>query len=78
MRKKKKKPQDKCLFTYANLCPHTVHGYLRTIIGPKREEVAGHHRGTHNEELCNLYASPNIIRPIKSRMRWVGHVEHKD
>jgi len=29
----------------------------------------------HNEELCNLYTSPNIIRVIKSRrMTWVGNV----
>ena len=29
----------------------------------------------HNEELSDLYCSPNIVRMIKCRrMRWVGHV----
>jgi len=46
---------------------------VRRISGPKREKVAGGWRRLHNEELHNLYASPTIIRVIKSRsMRWVG------
>ena len=28
----------------------------------------------HKEELNDLYSSPNIVRVIKSRMKWVGHV----
>jgi hypothetical protein len=38
---------------------------LRRISGSKREEVGGGQRRLHNEELHNLYASPNIIRVIK-------------
>jgi hypothetical protein len=39
----------------------------RRIFGPKREEVAGEWRRLHNEELHNLYSSPDIIRVIISR-----------
>jgi hypothetical protein len=40
---------------------------LRRISGPKREEVEGGWRRLHNEELHNLYGSPNIIRVLRSR-----------
>jgi len=47
---------------------------LRRIFGPKRNEVTGEWRKLNNGELNDLYCSPNIVRVIKSRMRWEGRV----
>jgi len=48
---------------------------LRGIFEPKRDEVTGEWRKLHNEELNDLYCSPNVVPVIKSRiMRWAGHV----
>ena len=48
---------------------------LSRIFGPKRDEVTGEWRQLHNEELNDLYSSPNVVRVIKSRrIRWARHV----
>ena len=40
---------------------------LRRIFGPRSDEIKGDWRRLHNEELNDLYCSPNIVRVIKSR-----------
>ena len=48
---------------------------LRRIFGPRRDEATGEWWRLHNEELNDLYSSPNIVRVIKwRRMRWAGYV----
>jgi len=50
---------------------------LRRIFGPKRGEVTREWRKLHNEELNDLYPSPNIVGVIKARrIRWAGNVAH--
>jgi hypothetical protein len=46
---------------------------LMSVFGPKRDEITGHQRRLHNEELHNSYVSLNI-RVIKLRMQWAGHI----
>jgi hypothetical protein len=58
------------------LCSTTYNQYfVQILIGPKRNEVTGERRKRHNEELLDLYSSPNILQVIKSRrVKWAGHV----
>jgi hypothetical protein len=52
-----------------------VNRVLRRIFELRSEEVTGEWRKLHNEELHDLYSSPNIFRVIKSKtMRWTGYV----
>jgi hypothetical protein len=51
---------------------------LRRIFVPKRCEIKRKRRKLHNEELNNMYSSPNIVRVIKTiRIRWVGNVARR-
>ena len=48
---------------------------LRKIFGRRKDEVTWELTKLHNEELNDLYCSPNIVWVIKSRrLRWAGHV----
>jgi len=48
---------------------------LLRIFEHKRAEVTREWRKLHNDELSDLYRSPNIVRVIKlRRMRWAEHV----
>ena len=61
----------------ASICIEVLHKCraLRGIFGAKRDEVTGEWKKLHNEELNDLYCSPNIVGVVKSRrMRWAEHV----
>jgi len=52
---------------------------LRRLFGPRRDEVTGECRKRHNEELNDLYSSPNNVQVTKSRrMGWEGHVARQE
>jgi hypothetical protein len=63
---------------YSDLSGNAINSHrlkvFRRTFGQERDEVTGGWRKLHNEELHNLYSSPNIIRMIKSRrIKWAGH-----
>jgi hypothetical protein len=48
---------------------------LRGIFWRRRDKETGGWRKLHDEELNELYSSPNIVRVIKSRrISWAGHI----
>jgi hypothetical protein len=67
----------KCAFCCWLIFKHNIN--LSIKISFKRDDVRGEWRRLHNEELRDIYYSPNICRVMKSRiMRWVGHVARID
>ena len=62
--------EERCLRVFEN-------EVLRKIFGAKRDEVTGEWRKLHNEELNDLYCSPNFVRVIKLRMRWTVRVARR-
>jgi hypothetical protein len=58
-----------------NLKGRTQIGGVSKLGAEKTEDMVEGWRRLRNEELHNLYSSPNTIREVKlMRMRWVGHV----
>ena len=52
-----------------------VNRVLRRIFGPERDEASGEWGRLHNEELNDLFSSPNVTLVIETRrIRWAGHV----
>jgi hypothetical protein len=49
---------------------------LRRVFGPKKAEIIGGCRELRNDELHNFYSSPDVIRTIKLRTRWIGYVAY--
>jgi hypothetical protein len=57
-------------------CVLVFNWVLRKILGSKRKEMTSGWRKLHSKELCDLYSSAVIIRVIKPRMIYAGHVTY--